>query len=178
VTHDQEEALELANEVVVMNHGRIEQAGTPDQVYNQPAAPFVAAFVGATNAIRGRLSDGEVHFGSDRVKVDTDLPGGSEVVVYVRPHDIELTTTGAADSVLATVDRRTNLGASIKIHMRLNDGQGLVAHMRNEEANGISPGAKLHATLGNPKAFLEHEASAVSVVEDGVELSTENAAVS
>src|SRR3954470_9362423 len=178
VTHDQEEALELANEVVVMNHGRIEQAGTPDQVYNQPAAPFVAAFVGATNAIRGRLSDGEVHFGSDRVKVDTDLPGGSEVVVYVRPHDIELTTTGAADSVLATVDRRTNLGASIKIHMRLNDGKGLVAHMRNEEADGISPGVNLHATLRNPKAFLEHEASAVSVVEEGVELSTENAAVS
>ena len=177
VTHDQEEALELANEVIVMNHGRVEQAGTPDEVYNQPAAPFVAAFVGATNAIRGRLSDGEVHFGSDAVKVDTDLPSGSEVVVYVRPHDIELTSTGAADSVLATVDRRANLGASIKIHLRLSDGQGLVAHMRNEEADGISRGVELHATLRNPKAFLEHEATAVSVVEEGVELSTENAVV-
>src|SRR5215218_10083894 len=64
VTHDQEEALELANEVIVMNHGRIEQAGTADDVYNRPVAPFVAAFVGATNAIRGVLRDGHVHFGS------------------------------------------------------------------------------------------------------------------
>ena len=55
VTHDQEEALELANEIVVMNHGRVEQVGPADAIYNQPATPFVAAFVGASNVLRGTV---------------------------------------------------------------------------------------------------------------------------
>jgi ABC-type Fe3+/spermidine/putrescine transport system ATPase subunit len=53
VTHDQEEALELANRVVVMHEGMVEQIGTPDQIYNEPATPFIAGFVGAANVIRG-----------------------------------------------------------------------------------------------------------------------------
>src|SRR5881296_4380147 len=62
VTHDQEEALELANEVVVMRHGEVEQIGTPQAIYNEPATPFVAAFVGASNVLRGVVWEGHVHF--------------------------------------------------------------------------------------------------------------------
>src|SRR6184192_712687 len=63
VTHDQEEALELANEVVVMHEGRIEQIGTPEEIYNQPATPFVAGFVGAANVLEGRILNGRLRFG-------------------------------------------------------------------------------------------------------------------
>ena len=80
VTHDQEEALELADRVVVMDHGVIEQIGTPEQVYMQPATPFVAQFVGESNR----------------------LPGG----LHVRPHDIEICTTGGAALLVDNVFRK------------------------------------------------------------------------
>src|SRR5919201_1064764 len=63
VTHDQEEALELANRVVVMHRGAVEQIGTPDEIYNQPATPFVAGFVGAANVLEGRIVGGRLRFG-------------------------------------------------------------------------------------------------------------------
>ena len=71
VTHDQEEALELANEIVVMHQGRVEQIGTPDEIYNHPATPFVAGFIGAANVITGSVNDGHLVFGDHR------LPGGA-----------------------------------------------------------------------------------------------------
>lgn len=80
VTHDQEEALELADRVVVMDHGRIEQIGTPEQVYMEPASRFVSNFVGETN----------------------QLPGG----IHVRPHDIELVTEGGTPVLVDNVFRR------------------------------------------------------------------------
>src|SRR5207245_5941833 len=63
VTHDQEEALELAHRAVVMHQGRVEQIGTPDEVYNDPATAFVAGFVGAANVLRGEVHDGRLRFG-------------------------------------------------------------------------------------------------------------------
>src|SRR6266516_3426277 len=73
VTHDQEEALELANEVVVMHLGRVEQIGTPDEIYNSPVSPFVAGFIGAANVIAGSVRDGHLVFG------DHALPGAHEL---------------------------------------------------------------------------------------------------
>src|SRR5207244_6864054 len=62
VTHDQEEALELANRVVVMRQGKVEQIGTPEQIYNQPATPFVAGFVGAPTVRHGHVWEGPLHY--------------------------------------------------------------------------------------------------------------------
>ena len=81
VTHDQEEALELANRVVVMNEGRIEQVGSPDEVYNHPATPFVYNFLGNVNLFHGRVDDGKAYHRSKR---------RPEHVVYVRPHLLEI----------------------------------------------------------------------------------------
>ena len=96
VTHDQEEALELADRVVVMDHGRIEQVGTPEQVYMEPASPFVSNFVGETN----------------------QLPGG----IHVRPHDIELVASGGIPVVVENVFRR---GGSWRVEGRI-EGHGNV----------------------------------------------------
>jgi sulfate transport system ATP-binding protein len=90
VTHDQEEALELADRVVVMDHGRIEQVGTPEQVYMEPASPFVSNFVGETNL----------------------LPGG----IHARPHDIELVTDGGTPVLVDNVFRR---GGSWRVEGRI-----------------------------------------------------------
>ena len=91
VTHDQEEALEVADRVVLMNKGQVEQVGTPEQVYDHPASPFVYSFLGTVNVFHGRASDGQVHLGS----VAIDAPEHSEekdtpAIGYARPHEIEI----------------------------------------------------------------------------------------
>ncbi|MBA2659522.1 MAG: sulfate ABC transporter ATP-binding protein [Nitrosospira sp.] len=91
VTHDQEEALEVADRVVVMNEGRIEQIGTPDEVYEQPASRFVYEFLGKVNLFHGRLHHGRAWIDG----IEVDAPEHSEAeelaaVAYVRPHDIHV----------------------------------------------------------------------------------------
>ena len=99
VTHDQEEAFEVADRVVVMNHGRIEQIGTPEEVFEHPANPFVMDFLGNVNVFHGRVQNGRAHLGN--VEVDCpDYPHqeSRSAVLYVRPHelDIEHSPNGAA----------------------------------------------------------------------------------
>src|SRR6202047_3522220 len=90
VTHDQEEALELANRVVVLNAGRIEQAGTPEELYHHPATPFVYNFLGNVNLFHGRVRDGKVYIRDTPIAVspghDLASANGQSAVVYVRRH--------------------------------------------------------------------------------------------
>jgi sulfate transport system ATP-binding protein len=155
VTHDQEEALELANEVVVMNHGKVEQVGAADQIYNQPATPFVAAFVGSSNVLHGTVWERYVHFGRSAVAGAHNIPDGREAVAYIRPHDIELTAAPGEMSFPIAVERRTDMGWMAKLHLRLEDGQPLVAQLPNEEIEGVGPGQRLYANLRNPKVFAD-----------------------
>ena len=80
VTHDQEEALEVADRVVVMNEGRIEQVGSPEEVYNHPATPFVYNFLGNVNLFHGRIDDGQAYINEKE----------TGHIAYVRPHSIEI----------------------------------------------------------------------------------------
>lgn len=89
VTHDQEEALEVADKVVVMNEGRIEQVGSPDEVYNHPASPFVYRFLGNVNLFHGRVHDGEAYI-HDAGSAQAAEPDPLNTVVYVRPHALEI----------------------------------------------------------------------------------------
>src|SRR6266571_2871896 len=90
VTHDQEEALELANEVIVMHRGRVEQIGSADEIYNRPATPFVAGFVGTANVVHGEVSGGRLRV-ADAAPVDAGhLRDGEKAQAYVRSHDVRL----------------------------------------------------------------------------------------
>jgi sulfate transport system ATP-binding protein len=92
VTHDQEEALEVADRVVVINQGRIEQQGTPQQVWDNPATPFVYGFLGDVNLFKGRASDGRVYLDEGMQLDSHDAHGASDskAFAYVRPHDLEV----------------------------------------------------------------------------------------
>ena len=92
VTHDQEEALELADRVVVMREGRIEQVGTPAQIYEAPATPFVFDFIGRACILDGRVENGQ--FVRDGLRLPADGAGEGLARLYLRPHDLGLAETG------------------------------------------------------------------------------------
>jgi sulfate transport system ATP-binding protein len=163
VTHDQEEALELANQIVVMHNGKVEQVGTPSEIYDDPATSFVAGFVGSANVIHGHVVDGHVHLGTIRVPGADHLEEGSPATAYVRPHDIRIATNGHADSgpgsVRATIERITSLGWLARIGLRLSDDQLLIAHIPQDELSGATVGDVVTVDLRNPKAFHREEAA-------------------
>ncbi|MGH7266525.1 MAG: putative 2-aminoethylphosphonate ABC transporter ATP-binding protein [Candidatus Rokuibacteriota bacterium] len=115
VTHDQEEALTMADRIVVMNHGVIEQVGTPLDVYREPASPFVADFIGTMNFLAGTVvAPGSVRSGPLELACDTDgLPPGTGVTVAIRPEDIVLegVQSGQANVLEARVDTLVFLGS-------------------------------------------------------------------
>ena len=153
VTHDQDEALELANQVIVMHQGEVEQAGTPDDIYNRPGTPFVAGFVGASNVLRGSVWEGHLHFGRSAVAGAYHLDDGGEAYAYVRPHDVRLTNQAGDLSFPVTIDRRTNLGWMSKLTLRLQDGQVLVAEVPNEDLDGVSFARPVFVDLRHAKVF-------------------------
>ena len=90
VTHDQEEALELADRVVVMSQGRIEQVGTPDEIYDTPNSPFVFGFIGLSNCLKVRVTQGEVWFEDRPIGIEAHGEADGDALLYFRPHDIEI----------------------------------------------------------------------------------------
>ncbi len=102
VTHDQEEALDVADRIVILNHGKIEQIGTPEQVYDNPVNPFVYNFLGNVNLFHGRVHNGKVELGSLKL----DVPEHAEtrdrnVISYIRPHDIEISLKAQGNEFIA-----------------------------------------------------------------------------
>ncbi|MFZ5593543.1 MAG: sulfate/molybdate ABC transporter ATP-binding protein [Pseudomonadota bacterium] len=125
VTHDQEEALEVADRIVLMNHGQVEQTGTPEQVYDHPATPFVNSFLGSVNLFHGRVHDDHLAVGDQRfgLGVQTDLEHGAEAVAFVRPHELDiLVEEGASDGIEATVSRVFAFGPMARIELEGSNG--------------------------------------------------------
>src|SRR5215472_11939375 len=153
VTHDQEEALELASNVVVMRRGRVEQAAAPVDIYNRPTTPFVAGFVGASNVVRGTVEHGGLPFGGPAVAAVEHVAEGADAQAYIRPHDVLLTRAAGQRSFPVTVERKTDLGWVSKLQLRMTDGQVIHAELPNEELDGIEEGDRVHANLRNAKVF-------------------------
>ncbi|MCZ8253915.1 MAG: sulfate ABC transporter ATP-binding protein [Hylemonella sp.] len=123
VTHDQEEALEVADRVVLMNRGNIEQIGTPQQVWDQPASPFVYGFLGDVNLFHGRVAQGEVLIGSEHQGVRIETPehadaDDAKAFAYVRPHDFEVQrySTGAT-GIAARLNRAIVVGPIARLEL-------------------------------------------------------------
>jgi sulfate transport system ATP-binding protein len=97
VTHDQDEAMELADRVVVLNEGRIEQIGTPEELYDQPASPFVISFVGEAVALPVTVADGHVNFAGRELHIDTHGLRSGAARVFFRPADIAVASQGSGE---------------------------------------------------------------------------------
>ena len=94
VTHDQEEALEVSDKIVVMNHGKIEQIGTPEEVYDRPANPFVYGFLGNVNLFHARVEQGSLHLENTELTTP-HLQGSLDASLFVRPHEIHISVDNA-----------------------------------------------------------------------------------
>jgi sulfate/thiosulfate transport system ATP-binding protein len=118
VTHDQEEALELADRVVVMNEGRIEQDGTPEAIVEHPATPFVLTFVGNVNIFHGRVQAGRATLGPLALDYPAHVSGEPRNAVgYTRPHELELSVTDTGDGLWTIVRDVRLAGALVKIEL-------------------------------------------------------------
>jgi sulfate transport system ATP-binding protein len=156
VTHDQEEALELADRVVVMNDGRIEQDGTPDAIVEQPATPFVMTFVGNVNIFHGRVQSGRAMLGSMAIDFPAHVSAEARKAMgYARPHELELSRNDTGDGLWATVRDVRVSGALVKIE--LVDGEDAVIQVelgrRQYEALPLAPGEKAYVQPKRMRVF-------------------------
>jgi iron(III) transport system ATP-binding protein len=143
VTHDQEEALSMADRIVVMHSGRIEQVGTPREIYEEPATPFVADFVGKINVLPavaeggGRFRVGAMSLAVAR----PDIAAGTPVKLYLRPEEIELNAIGGINGnrLGATIAKVEFLGAFCMVGLTL-DGVGAPALVANVPRHDVDTG--------------------------------------
>ncbi len=144
VTHDQEEAMELADEIVVINRGRVEQVGTPAEIYDNPATPFVMSFVGPVNVLPSTA--GIFHFSR------LDSPSAH---VFLRPHDIVIGIEPEANSSPARINRIINLGWEVEVELRLKDGQEVTAYLTRENLDQLQlqPQQQVYVKPRKAKAF-------------------------
>ncbi|MFJ3650385.1 ABC transporter ATP-binding protein [Streptomyces murinus] len=143
VTHDQEEALSIADRVAVMRAGRLEQCAEPAELYGRPATAFVAEFVGTMSRIRGELKDGTVEVLGQRLPADGEAADGA-VDVLVRPENLRVR---ADERGGARVVATAFLGAVVRLTVRLADGTEAKADLPAHEAAGLGAGAAVTASL-------------------------------
>jgi sulfate transport system ATP-binding protein len=150
VTHDQEEAMEVADRIVVMNEGRIEQQGTPDQVYDHPATPFVLQFLGDVNLFHGRFGHG---------------PGSKDgEVSYVRPHELQIVEAAEEGSLAVTLAQALTVGPNTRLEFRRGDESGYVdvelpraEYLALRDRLGLKPGSAVHLRPRKITRFAEEQ---------------------
>jgi sulfate transport system ATP-binding protein len=156
VTHDQEEALEVSDRVVVMDHGRIEQVGRPDDIYEHPASPFVTQFLGDVNLFHGRVDETHLTIG-DYAHALAKPVGAGEAVAYVRPHDLEVSRV--ADGALASgvVEHIYAVGPVVRLEVVRGDtGETLEAVLSKDQFRELAllPGETVFVKPKKVSVFL------------------------
>jgi iron(III) transport system ATP-binding protein len=150
VTHDQSEAMTTADLIAVMNGGKIDQLGTPEEIYDRPQSEFVARFIGASNVIKGTAVDANhiAFAGATLQVVGEKLKSGQNAAIAIRQHDIQLSTKAPPlpqNAVKATVTRQVFLGASRDYMVETPDGTTL--RIVTTTANPVSAGTEVWLTL-------------------------------
>lgn len=147
VTHDQEEAMEIADEIVVMSNGKIEQVGTPEEIYENPATPFVMSFIGAVNVLSPDATWKAHHH---------DVPQHANQV-FLRPHDIEILAAPTDGTLPAKIKYIIHLGWTIRLELALDNGQEITAHINREQYNelDIRKGQTIHLRAKLIRSFAE-----------------------
>ncbi|KAM3089926.1 sulfate/molybdate ABC transporter ATP-binding protein [Phormidesmis sp. 146-35] len=144
VTHDQEEAMEVADEIVVMNKGKIEQIGTPAQIYDHPATAFVMSFIGPVNVLPS----------SSHLFQNNGFDSANPEM-FLRPHDILVETSPNGSTVAARVTRLIHLGWEIQAELTLDDGQVMTAHLTRDRFDELKlePDQRVYIKPKDAKSF-------------------------
>jgi sulfate transport system ATP-binding protein len=152
VTHDQDEALEVADQVVIFSKAKVEQVGTPDDVYNHPANPFVLRFLGHVNIFHGRMQDGRAQLangselaGAQTVTAGDEAEPSGDIKAYVRPHEIDLVPADSPEAPMAAIKGQPakvawvhRAGVNIKVEVELEgSGQLVVAELPRSRYAGV-----------------------------------------
>ena len=138
VTHDQQEAFEVSDQIVVLNKGKVEQMGPPQLLYERPATPFVTEFLGSVNVIQVETVLNIDHPDEER-PLPFEVPGSNELVsVYVRPHDLEVSRErNGRPSWPARIGKLTPLGGTVRLDLTLHDGTVLMVELTRERASEL-----------------------------------------
>ncbi len=163
VTHDQEEAMEVADRIVVMNQGRIEQVGTPDQVYDHPATPFVLQFLGDVNLFHGRLDHAQGAVGH--------AAAHAREVSYVRPHELQIVAAAQEGSVAVTLVQALTVGPNTRLEFRrVDDGSDIDVELSRAEFRllrervSLAPGSAAHLLPRHVTRFASEPADPATLI--------------
>ncbi|CAH2810970.1 MAG: Sulfate and thiosulfate import ATP-binding protein CysA (EC [uncultured Caballeronia sp.] len=140
VTHDQEKALEVADRIVMLNRGHVEQVGSPQDIYDHPQTSFVYEFLGAANRLKGSVdANGFVAQGAAQ-PITTVANFTGPAVAYIRPHDLTLfpTASGHRDGIVVDVRRVVTLGGSVHVDLEGAEGNVLEAELDRETWRGLN----------------------------------------
>ena len=162
VTHDQEEALEVADRVVLMNAGSVEQIGSPAEVYDQPATPFVHRFLGSVNLFHGRVSEQGLGIGNETLNghVPAHLSHGSAAVAFVRPHELEILPEHSGIGISANVVRLLPMGSRIRVELRGNgdlNGALFEAELPKDTVQFLAPGQTVRLAARQAQVYPDYE---------------------
>lgn len=159
VTHDQEEALEVADNIVVMNEGSIVQVGTPEEVFHNPATEFVLDFLGNVNVFHARLEGGKLAFASCELEAPQDLAEGVDTArVFVRPHELDLDLTpGRGPGFAARVTRVHAAGPTVNLTMEAPSGEVFTAEITQERLRelDLGEGKRVFVSLRGVRVFAD-----------------------
>ncbi|MGE5659505.1 MAG: sulfate/molybdate ABC transporter ATP-binding protein [Actinomycetota bacterium] len=144
VTHDQEEAMEVADQIAVMNKGKVEQLGTPAEIYDRPASAFVMSFIGPVNVLPS----------SSRIFQSSGFDSANPEI-FLRPHDVVIETAENHASVVARVNRIIHLGWEIQVELNLEDGQVVTAHLTRDRFDQLQlePQQRVYVKPKDAKSF-------------------------
>ncbi|TSK08012.1 MAG: sulfate/molybdate ABC transporter ATP-binding protein [Geobacter sp.] len=158
VTHDQEEALEVADRIVVMNRGKVEQEGTPSDVYDHPSNPFVFDFLGKVNLFHGRIDNGVAQLGGVQLPTSGSISGADGPAVgYVRSHDIDISRHGSgSDAIAAQVRGVLRVGPLVRVDLLHAGGEQLEVDLSRDAAErlALQVGEQVFARPRNVRFFV------------------------
>ncbi len=174
VTHDQEEALEVADRVVIMNHSKVIQSGTPAEVYNRPATPFVYDFLGESNRLTGTASEGRTEIAGGIIELPAgDWKDGDKLIAYTRPHQMMVHRNKVSPVCLdATVQKVFAVGPLVRVELAAADGQSLIVKITQPRhgALNLHPGESVFVTPGEMAFFKDEPSPARSLKPQGGDL--------
>ncbi|HSD19424.1 MAG TPA: sulfate/molybdate ABC transporter ATP-binding protein [Anaeromyxobacter sp.] len=171
VTHDQEEAFEVSDRVVVMNGGRIEQVGSPAEVFEEPASAFVMRFLGAVNAFQGWVEGDRAYVNDLELAAPAGASRRERAHVFVRPHELELHRAQVPGSFAARVERLLPLGGAVRVELSAPAYGGVVEaelDLRRSEALALAPGDAVHVAPRRVRVFPSTEGELDSLTASGL----------